>query len=58
VPTLLLTTRGRRSGQPIVMPLIYGEVDGSYVVVASKGGAPKHLAGISIWLLGLRLRCR
>ena len=42
VPTLLLTTSGRRSGQPIVMPLIYGEVDGKYVVVASKGGAPTH----------------
>ncbi len=42
VPTLLLTTTGRRSGKSIVMPLIYGESDGSYVVVASKGGAPKH----------------
>ncbi len=42
VPTLLLTTSGRRSGQPIIMPLIYGEVDGKYVVVASKGGAPTH----------------
>jgi proline iminopeptidase len=42
VPTLLLTTNGRRSGQPITMPLIYGEVGGKYVVVASKGGAPTH----------------
>ena len=42
VPTLLLTTIGRRSGQPITMPLIYGEADGKYVVVASKGGAPTH----------------
>jgi deazaflavin-dependent oxidoreductase (nitroreductase family) len=42
VPTLLLTTAGRRSGQPITMPLIYGEVGGKYVVVASKGGAPTH----------------
>jgi len=42
VPTLLLTTSGRRSGQPITMPLIYGEADGTYVVVASKGGAPTH----------------
>jgi proline iminopeptidase len=24
------------------MPLIYGEADGKYVVVASKGGAPQH----------------
>ena len=42
IPTLLLTTTGRRSGKPIVMPLIYGETGGNYVVVASKGGAPKH----------------
>ena len=42
IPTLLLTTTGRRSGKPIVMPLIYGEADGNYVVVASKGGAPQH----------------
>lgn len=42
IPTLLLTTTGRRSGEPIVMPLIYGEAAGNYVVVASKGGAPTH----------------
>ena len=42
VPTLLLTTIGRRSGQPIVMPLIYGQAGNTYVVVASKGGAPQH----------------
>lgn len=42
IPTLLLTTTGRRSGNSIVMPLIYGEAGGNYVVVASKGGAPKH----------------
>ena len=42
IPTLLLTTTGRRSGKTIVMPLIYGEAGGNYVVVASKGGAPTH----------------
>jgi proline iminopeptidase len=42
VPTLLLTTRGRKSGQPRIMPLIYGKTDDGYVVVASKGGAPQH----------------
>lgn len=41
-PTLLLTTRGRRTGRILTMPLIYGEFDGSYVVMASKGGAPTH----------------
>ena len=41
-PALLLTTIGRRSGQPIITPLIYGEAGGAYVVIASKGGAPTH----------------
>lgn len=41
-PTLLLTTRGRRTGRVLTMPLIYGEFDGAYVVIASKGGAPAH----------------
>lgn len=42
VPTLLLTTVGRKSGQSRIMPLIYGKVEDGYVIVASKGGAPKH----------------
>ena len=42
VPCLLLTTKGRKSGQPRIMPLIYGKVDDGYVIVASKGGAPQH----------------
>lgn len=39
---LLLTTKGRRSGEKRTMALIFREVDGDYVVVASKGGAPQH----------------
>jgi deazaflavin-dependent oxidoreductase (nitroreductase family) len=39
---LLLTTTGRSSGEPRTAPLIYEEVDGAYVIVASKGGAPEH----------------
>jgi F420H(2)-dependent quinone reductase len=42
IPTLLLTTIGRKSGTKSVMPLIYIEHDGSQVVIASKGGDPKH----------------
>ena len=42
VPTLLLFTVGRKSGNESIMPLIYGEVDGGYSIIASKGGAPKH----------------
>ena len=41
-PTLLLTTTGRRSGREITTPLIYGEHDGRWIVVASRGGAPDH----------------
>ena len=40
--TLLLTTKGRVTGNPTTAPLIYEEVGDKYVVVASKGGAPKH----------------
>jgi deazaflavin-dependent oxidoreductase (nitroreductase family) len=40
VPTLILTTVGRKSGNKYKSPLIYQEDDGTYVVVASKGGAP------------------
>ena len=42
VPTLLLTTVGRKSGQKRIMPLIYGKVEEGYLIVASKGGAPQH----------------
>jgi deazaflavin-dependent oxidoreductase (nitroreductase family) len=39
VPTLLLTVTGRKTGTPRRTALIYGEDEGRYVVVASKGGA-------------------
>ena len=43
VPALLLTTTGRKSGDKIIFPLFYGETGtGGYIIVASKGGAPKH----------------
>ena len=42
VPTLLLTTRGRKTGKLRRTALIYGRSGDSYVVVASIGGAPKH----------------
>ena len=41
-PILILTTTGRQSGEPRLKPLIFGEDDGRYVVVASQGGAPTH----------------
>ena len=42
LPTLLLTTTGRRSGTKQLVPLIYGGTEGGVVVIASKGGAPEH----------------
>lgn len=44
VPTLLLTTTGRRSGRSLMLPLIYGKDGDRYLIVASKGGAPEHPA--------------
>lgn len=49
VPTLLLTTKGRKSGRDLQLPLIFGRSGDDYVVVASKGGAPEHPA----WYLNL-----
>jgi len=53
-PCLVLTTRGRRSGQPRPMPLIYGKADDAYVVIGSKGGAPTQPA----WYWNLRAEPR
>jgi deazaflavin-dependent oxidoreductase (nitroreductase family) len=49
LPTLLLTTRGRQSGAPRDVPLIYGESGDGFVVIASRGGTPTHPA----WYLNL-----
>ena len=38
---LLLTTKGRTTGEPRTTPLIYEEAGADYVIVASKGGAPE-----------------
>jgi deazaflavin-dependent oxidoreductase (nitroreductase family) len=42
VPTLLLTTTGRKSGTLRRTALIYGRDGDDYVIVASKGGDPKN----------------
>jgi len=49
VPTLLLTTRGRRSGKLRRTALIYGRDGDRHVVVASTGGADRH----PLWYLNL-----
>jgi len=48
-PLILLTTTGRKSGQPHVTPLMFTTDGDRFVVIASKGGAPKHPA----WYLNL-----
>jgi deazaflavin-dependent oxidoreductase (nitroreductase family) len=49
IPTLLLTTTGRKSGLSLTLPLIYSKTGSGYCVIASKGGAPTHPA----WFLNL-----
>ncbi|MFI0483525.1 nitroreductase family deazaflavin-dependent oxidoreductase [Actinomadura sp. 9N215] len=49
LPTLLLTTRGRKSGLLRRTALIYGEDGDHYLLVASNGGASEHPA----WYLNL-----
>jgi deazaflavin-dependent oxidoreductase (nitroreductase family) len=47
---LLLTTTGKRSGEPRVAPLIYQPYGDAYLVVASKGGADEPPA----WYVNLQ----
>lgn len=51
-PMLLLTTTGRRTGEPRTCPLLYYPSGHDLVVVASNGGRPAHPA----WLHNLRAR--
>lgn len=50
VPTLLLRTRGRRSGATRTNSLVYARDGGDYLLVASNGGAEKDPG----WLFNLR----
>jgi deazaflavin-dependent oxidoreductase (nitroreductase family) len=49
VDTLLITTRGRRTGRLRRTALIYGRDGDRYIVVGSNGGRPDHPA----WYLNL-----
>ncbi len=49
-PILLLTTTGASSGQSRTHPLVYTRDGDSYLIIASKGGAPTHPA----WYHNLR----
>ena len=50
ITNLILTTRGRKSGEPRTVALAYLADGSDFVVVASNGGADKHPA----WWLNLR----
>jgi deazaflavin-dependent oxidoreductase (nitroreductase family) len=54
VPTLLLTTTGRKSGRSRTSALIFGRDGDDYLVIASMGGAPRHPA----WYLNLEAEPR
>jgi deazaflavin-dependent oxidoreductase (nitroreductase family) len=47
--TLLLTTKGRKSGEEKTVPLIFVADGDNYVIIASLGGAPRHPA----WYMNL-----
>jgi len=50
MPVILLTTLGAKSGKIRKTPLMRVEHDGTYAVVASLGGAPKH----PVWYFNIR----
>lgn len=50
VTTLLLTTIGRKSGEPRHVPLLYVDDGDGYLVIGSKGGNADH----PIWFLNLQ----
>ena len=50
LPVLLLTTIGRKSGQPRTVPVGYLRDGSAYVIIASYGGLPRHPA----WFLNLQ----
>ncbi len=49
-PTLLLTTKGRKTGKYRTTPLIFARDAERYLIVASQGGAPTH----PLWYLNLQ----
>jgi deazaflavin-dependent oxidoreductase (nitroreductase family) len=46
----LIKYKGRKSGKIFITPLIYGDIGGEVVIVASKGGADEHPE----WYLNVR----
>jgi len=50
VTTLLLTTIGRKSGEPRHVPLLYVDDGDGYLIMGSKGGNVEH----PVWFLNLQ----
>nr|WP_176392229.1 nitroreductase family deazaflavin-dependent oxidoreductase [Sphingomonas sp. CDS-1] len=50
VTTLLLTTIGRKSGEPRHVPLLYVDDGDGYLIIGSKGGNVDH----PVWFLNLQ----
>jgi deazaflavin-dependent oxidoreductase (nitroreductase family) len=50
LPVVLYTTRGNKTGKLRKTPLMRVEHDGKYLMVASRGGAPKH----PVWYYNLK----
>jgi deazaflavin-dependent oxidoreductase (nitroreductase family) len=48
-PICLIKHVGRKTGRTLILPLIYGMIEGEIVIVASKGGSPTHPA----WYLNI-----
>jgi len=48
-PILVLTTKGRKSGEDRTIPIIYRQVGDKIVLVGSKGGSPTH----PVWYLNI-----
>ena len=50
LPVVIVTSRGNKSGKIRKTPLMRVEHDGEYLLVASKGGSPKH----PVWYYNLK----
>jgi deazaflavin-dependent oxidoreductase (nitroreductase family) len=50
VTTLLLTTKGRKTGLQRTIPIIFTKVGDAYVIIGSQAGAPDH----PLWYLNIQ----
>ena len=48
-PILLLTSKGRKTGQVRTIPIIFTPVGDGWAIIASKGGSPTH----PVWYLNV-----